>query len=47
MKSNLEQTIPGVVTLAAAGADHIPAPAGPLAIVVFGDGEGGAATARD
>ena len=47
VKSHLEEAIFGIVALAAAWADHVTAPGGALAIVVFGNREGGAATAGD
>src|SRR5689334_21577481 len=47
MKAHLEQAVPGVVALAAAGANQEAAPCRSLMIVVLGDGEGRAATARD
>lgn len=45
MKTHLEEAVPGVVLLAAAGTGEITAPGRAPAIVVFGDGEGGSATA--
>jgi len=47
MESHLEEAVFGIVALAAAWAFEIAAPGGALVIVVFGDREGGAATARD
>jgi len=47
MESHLEETVLGIVTLAASGAGEIAAPSGALTIVVFRDGEGGAAAAGD
>src|SRR5579862_464885 len=47
MKAHLEQAVPGIVALAAAGADQIAAPCRSLMIVVLGDRKGRAATARD
>ena len=47
VKSHLEEAVFGIVTFAASGADHVAAPGGAFAVVVFGDGEGGAAAARD
>jgi hypothetical protein len=45
VESHLEKAILGVVAFAAAGAAHVAAPGGTLAVVVFGDGEGRAAAA--
>jgi hypothetical protein len=47
VESHLEQTVLGIVVFAAAGANEIAAPGGPLAIVVFGNCEGGSTTAWD
>ena len=47
MKSHLEETVLGIVVLAASRADEITAPRGAFAVVVLGDGEGCAATAGD
>ena len=47
VESHLEKAVPGVVALAAAGADQIAAPGRALAIVVLGHGEGCAAAAGD
>ena len=47
VKSHLEEAVFGVVAFAAAGTAEIAAPSRALAVVVFGDGEGGAAAARD
>ena len=45
MESHLEETVLGIVALAASGAAEVAAPCRALAIVVFGDGEGSAAAA--
>ena len=47
VESHLQKTVPGVVALAAAGADQVAAPGRALAIVVLGHGEGRATTAGD
>ena len=47
MESYLKEAVLGVVTLAAAGADHVTTPGGSLAIVILGHSERGAATAGD
>ena len=47
MESHLKKAVFGIMAFAAAGADQIAAPGGALAIVVLGDGEGGAAAAGD
>jgi hypothetical protein len=45
--SKMEQPIPGIVALAAAWTNEIASPLAPVLIVVLGDCECGAATARD
>lgn len=47
MESHLKEAVLGIVALAASGADQVSAPCSTLAIVVFGDGERGAAAAGD
>ena len=47
VESHLEETVLGVVALAAAGADQVAAPGRALAVVVLGHGEGCAAAAGD
>ena len=47
MESHLEEAVLRIMAFAAAGTDHVAAPGGSVAIVIFGDGEGGAATAGD
>lgn len=45
MKSYAEEAILGIVAFAAAGTDEIAAPSGAMTIIIFGNSEGGAATA--
>ena len=47
LESYLEEAIFGIVAFAASGTDHIAAPGGSVAIVIFRDGEGCSATAGD
>ena len=47
MEPHLKKPVSGVVTLPTPGADQVARPGGTLAIVVFGDREGRAATAWD
>ena len=47
VESHLEEAVLGVVAFAAAGAGHVAAPGGAFAVVVFGDGECGAAATGD
>jgi hypothetical protein len=45
--AELQQTVFGVMPFAAPGAFQVAAPGGSLAIVIFGNGKCGPATARD
>ena len=47
VKSHLKEAVFRIVAFAASGTDHVAAPCGSEAIVVFGNGEGCAAAAGD